>query len=202
VKGSGINRKYFLLANLFMKKNADGYQPNKAKAITFEEYEKFWGDLNEERDAKGILRKVLSLCAYYAADHSVETSGLLRENVEINKREKFIEITTVKRKGNKLQIKHIVPSIKSFDSVLIFVKLGPKERLFKQFDPNPKRLKNQNVGCNYLTSVTQHIARYLGKDDFAKFTSQGARSACATEMIESCADVEFIGKQEIGSPNK
>ena len=64
------------------------------KALTVAEYEEFWADPDEEKEAVGLLRKCLSLAGYYAADRSVETAYLLRKDVSIITEKKQIEIAT------------------------------------------------------------------------------------------------------------
>ena len=198
----GVDRKSFILTKDFLKRKSVGYEPKKSKILTFQEYEQFWSNADEGKTKKGLLRKVLSLCGFYAADRSIETAYLLRKDVEVNTEKREVKITTKKRKGNQQLCAHIIPSTNLFDSASIFteylgkmaetVKLEPEDRFFKQIDEKTGHFKNQNVGEKYLTVVIQYIAQFTGKADPQLFTSQGNRAACATAMIESGAPMKHV----------
>jgi integrase len=199
----GQDRKSYPNTTAFLKTNAKGYQGKKALFLTFSEWEEFWADPEQEKDLLGVLRKVLSLCGYYAADRSVETAYLLMKDVVLDLERRTVEIATVKRKGDKMRLLHTIVSTKKFDCVTIFekylaglerLKLGPGDRFFKQFDHKSKNLKKQNVGEKYLSTITIYVAEYWKKPNPEKYTSQGNRAACATTMFESGAPTEHIAK--------
>jgi integrase len=196
-------RKMYPLTDDFLKRKNRGYQPKKAEILTYFEYSQYWEDLKVEEDCRGLLIKCLMLAAYYAGDRSIETVYLEWQDVDIQEEKHGVVIRTVKVKGNRMPMMHVIPDTSRVSSVRIFKKyikavketvmdIGPESRFWYHTDKGTGKFKGQNVGERFLTECTREIAKYHGKENWERFTSQGSRGASATTMLENRAPTKNI----------
>lgn len=196
------DRKGWHATTSFCKKENEGYEQKRAKALTVEELERFWSNETEGATNHGLLRKVLSIACHFAGDQSKEVVSLLQSEVSIEPQKKEVTFTTTRSKGNKMRQTHIIVSTNGCDKAAIFQKYITKVResvenfdgpcrFYLQVEPKTGRFKFQPVGKNYITDVFKYIAAFNGYDP-AYFTSHGGRAGSITTMVNNGAPLPLI----------
>ena len=114
------NSRYHV-TNEFLKRNNQSYEPQKAKIFEIQgehgllQYWKKPVKTNIE-----LLYSVMSMCAVFAADRSVEVSSFRVANVIILENEQKIEISIIRMKTKKRTQSHYIPSSPTFNPIPIF----------------------------------------------------------------------------------